>query len=89
MSAAVLPAEIVKPAKHGFVIDLTDGDRRVQVRVFEFEQQQLTPEVRCEMPVTIDEGHAIARLRQAMEALREQALQQAANREPVKEGGKA
>jgi hypothetical protein len=64
-------AEILKPAKHGFVIDLHDGPRRVQVRVFEFEQQQLAPGVDCEMPVLIDEGHAIARLRQGMEAMRE------------------
>lgn len=77
----VLPSEIVKPSKHGFVIDMQDGERRVHVRVFEFEQQQLTPEVRCEMPVTIDEGHAIARLRQAMECLRESILGV-----PVKDG---
>lgn len=74
--SALLPAEIVKPAKHGFVIDMIDGDRRVHVRVFEFEEQQVTPTVRCEMPVTIDEGQAIARLRQAMECLRERVWEQ-------------
>jgi hypothetical protein len=67
-------AEILKPAKHGFVVDLFDGPRRVQVRVFEFEQQQLAPGVECEMPVLIDEGHAIARLRQGMEAMRERSF---------------
>lgn len=74
----LLPAEVTKPAKHGFVLDLQDGERRVQVRVFEFERQSLTPEVTCEMPVTIDEGHAIARLRQAMEVLREWTMNQRA-----------
>lgn len=67
--------EITKPAKHGFVIDLHDGERRVQVRVFEFEPQQVPGmEGRCEMPVTIDEGHALVRLRQGMEAMRERMM---------------
>lgn len=70
----ILPSDITKPCKHGFIIDLTDGERRVQVRVFEFETQQVTPEVRCEMPVSIDERQAIARLRQAMEVLRESVI---------------
>lgn len=67
----VLKADILKPAKHGYVLDLHDGERRVQVRVFEFENQQVAENVVCEMPVTIDEGQALARLRQAMECLRE------------------
>ena len=78
--SALLPAEIVKPAKHGFVIDMLDGERRVHVRVFEFEEQQVTPTVRCEMPVTIDEAQAIARLRQAMECLRERVVQESGER---------
>jgi hypothetical protein len=73
----ILPSDITKPCKHGFIIDLTDGERRVQVRVFEFETQQIAPEVRCEMPVSIDEGQAIARLRQAMECLRESVIEEA------------
>jgi hypothetical protein len=72
MSANEMPrAEILKPAKHGFVIDLHDGLRRVHMRVFEFEQQTVAPGVECDMPVLIDEGHVIARLRQGMEAMRE------------------
>jgi len=73
----ILPGEITKPAKHGFVIDMQDGERRVHVRIFEFENQQLpgcAEGVTCEMPVSIDEGHAIARLRQAMELMREEVL---------------
>jgi len=49
----------------------------VHVRVFEFETQQVpgcAEGVTCEMPVTIDEGHAICRLRQAMELMRENVL---------------
>jgi hypothetical protein len=73
----ILPGEITKPAKHGFVIDMQDGERRVHVRIFEFENQQmpgLDEGIKCEMPVSIDEGHAIARLRQAMEMMREEVL---------------
>ncbi len=75
--SAILPGEITKPCKHGFVLDMQDGERRVHVRVFEFETQQMAgcaEGVTCEMPVSIDEGHAIARLRQAMELMREQVL---------------
>lgn len=75
--SAILPGELTRPAKHGFVLDLMDGERRVHVRVFEFENQQmpgLAAGVMCEMPVSIDEGHAIARLRQAMEFMREAAF---------------
>lgn len=73
----ILPGEITKPAKHGFVLDMQDGERRVHVRIFEFETQQMAgcaDRVTCEMPVSIDEGHAIARLRQAMEMMREEVL---------------
>lgn len=67
--APTLPAEIVKPAKHGFVIDLQDGDRRTQVRVFEFERQEFLPGQFCEMPVTLSEREAVERMREAMRAL--------------------
>lgn len=73
----ILTGELTKPAKHGFVLDLMDGERRVQVRVFEFENQQmpgLAEGVMCEMPVSIDEAQAIMRLRQAMEFMREAAF---------------
>lgn len=75
--SAILPGELTKPAKHGFVLDLIDGERRVQVRVFEFENRQmagLAEGVMCEMPVSIDEAQAITRLRQAMEFMREAAF---------------
>ncbi len=52
----MIEAEITKPAKHGFVLDLVEGARRIQVRIFEFEEQALPPlmsDGRCEMPVTI------------------------------------
>lgn len=74
----ILTGELTQPANHGFVLDLMDGERRVQVRVFEFENQQmpgLPAGTMCEMPVSIDEAHAIARLRQAMEFMREQVFQ--------------
>lgn len=74
--SGILRGELTKPAKHGFVLDLMDGERRVQVRVFEFENQQmpgLPAGTMCEMPVSIDEPHAITRLRQAMEFMREAA----------------
>ena len=66
-----IESEIIKPAKHGFVIDLTEGERRVQVRVFEFERTEISPGGMCEMPVTLHAGEAQRRLRQAGEALRE------------------
>lgn len=78
----ILTGELTKPAKHGFVLDLIDGERRVQVRVFEFENQQMPglPEgTMCEMPVSIDEAQAIMRLRQAMEFMREQVFQMGGN----------
>lgn len=83
----ILPGEITKPAKHGFVIDMQDGERRVHVRVFEFENQQmpgLDEGIKCEMPVSIDEGHAIARLRQAMELMREEVLAAARDGDTLK-----
>lgn len=73
----ILRGEVTKPCKHGFVLDMQDGERRVHVRIFEFENQQMpgcVKGVTCEMPVSIDEGHAIARLRQAMELMRESVL---------------
>lgn len=72
----MIEAEITKPAKHGFVLDLVEGARRIQVRIFEFEEQALPPPAdgRCEMPVTITETEAITRLRQAMEVLRESVI---------------
>lgn len=68
-ATVALAVEIVKPAKHGFVIDLQDGDRRTQVRVFEFERQEFMPGDFCEMPVTLSSREAEARLRAAMESL--------------------
>lgn len=86
--SGILKGELMKPAKHGFVLDLIDGERRVQVRVFEFENQQMpgAEGTMCEMPVSIDEAHAIARLRQAMEFMREQAFQMGGNAIPPSEG---
>lgn len=86
--SGILNGELTKPAKHGFVLDLQDGERRVQVRVFEFENQQmpgLAEGTMCEMPVSIDEAQAIARLRQAMEFMREQAFQMGGNAIPPSE----
>ena len=72
MSTTPTTTEILRVSKHGFTLDLTEGDRRCHLRVFEFEDQQITPDgARCEMPVTIDHGHLLARLRQAVEQLRE------------------
>lgn len=92
--SAILSSELMKPAKHGFVLDLIDGERRVQVRVFEFENQQmpgLPTGTMCEMPVSIDEVQAITRLRQAMEFMREQVFQMGGNPIPPSEekGGRA
>lgn len=87
--SGILKGELMKPAKHGFVLDLIDGERRVQVRVFEFENQQmpgLAEGTMCEMPVSIDEAQAIARMRQAMEFMREQAFQMGGNAIPPSEG---
>jgi hypothetical protein len=85
----ILSGEITKPCKHGFVIDMQDGERRVHVRVFEFENQQmpgLDEGIKCEMPVSIDEGHAISRLRQAMERMRERAREMGGNAIPPSKG---
>ena len=88
-SKDILTGELTKPSKHGFVLDLQDGERRVQVRGFEFENQQmpgLDEGIMCEMPVSIDEAQAIARLRQAMEFIRESAFGRATQEE---KGGEA
>lgn len=69
--SGLIPGTVMKPAKHGFVMDLQDGARRAHVRVFEFEVQEFTPGNAAEMPVSIDEPQAITRLRQAMELMRE------------------
>lgn len=69
--APLIPGMVMKPAKHGFILDLQDGARRAHVRVFEFEVQEFTPGNLAEMPVSIDEPQAITRLRQAMEVMRE------------------
>lgn len=65
----MISAEILRICKHGFTVDLTAGDRRCHLRVFEFENQRITPDgAHCEMPVTIDRAHVAARLRQALAA---------------------
>lgn len=61
---------ITQPAKHGFVVDVSDGTRRTHVRVFEFEEQPFQGGV-CEMPVPLTAPVAIQRLREVMEAIRE------------------
>lgn len=71
---------ILQISKHGWTVDIQDGDRRCHVRVFEFETQPVpNTAATCEMPVTIDTVHAVARLRQAQEALRESLYAAAAN----------
>jgi hypothetical protein len=69
-------ATILQPAKHGFVVDVGVGTRRTQVRVFEFEVLPFRDGV-CEMPKALTIPEAIARLREAMEALRESAFAEA------------
>lgn len=68
--AELSKSTILQPTKHGFVIDLEDGARRTQVRVFEFEVQPFQGGV-CEMPVPLSVPQAITRLRETMEAMRE------------------
>jgi hypothetical protein len=67
---------ILQPAKHGFVVDVEVGTRRTQVRVFEFEVLPYRDGM-CEMPKALTIPEAIARLREAMEALRESAFTEA------------
>jgi hypothetical protein len=69
-------ATILQPAKHGFVVDVEVGTRRTQVRVFEFEVLPYRDGM-CEMPKALTIPEAIARLREAMEALRESAFTEA------------
>lgn len=61
---------VLQPAKHGFVIDVSVGTRRTQVRVFEFEEQPFQGGM-CEMPKALTMAEGIARLRGAMELMRE------------------
>lgn len=70
MSSDRMTSAVLQPAKHGFVVDLAVGTRRTQVRVFEFEEEAFQGGV-CEMPKALAIPEAIARLREAMEALRE------------------
>lgn len=67
---ALPSVEILQPAKHGYVVDIQDGTRRTQVRVFEFEEQPFQGGM-VEMPVVLTVPVAIQRFREAMEALRE------------------
>jgi hypothetical protein len=66
----LMKSTVLQPAKHGFVVDVEQGTRRTQVRVFEFEEQPFQTGV-CEMPVPLSVPVAIQRLREVMEALRE------------------
>lgn len=65
----MISAEISRICKHGFTVDLTAGDRRCHLRVFEFKTERITPEgEHCEMPAAIDRAHVAARLRLALAA---------------------
>lgn len=66
----MMKGTVLQPAKHGFVIDVSVGTRRTQVRVFEFEEQAFQGGV-CEMPKALSMAEGIARLRGAMELMRE------------------
>ncbi len=70
MSDDRMTSAALQPAKHGFVVDLEVGTRRTQVRVFEFEEEAFQGGV-CEMPRALTLPEGIARLREAMEAMRE------------------
>lgn len=70
MSDDRMTSAVLQPAKHGFVVDLEVGTRRTQVRVFEFEEEAFQGGV-CEMPRVLTLPEGIARLREAMEAMRE------------------
>lgn len=70
---------MMQPARHGFVIDLQDGERRVHVRVFEFERQEFLPGNWCEMPVGMDVPLLMVRLRECMEFVREEMRAKAVN----------
>lgn len=71
--ATLAQGAILQPAKHGFVIDMEEGARRTQVRVFEFTEQPFQGGV-CEMPEPLTVPQGIARLREAMEVLRESVM---------------
>jgi hypothetical protein len=76
MSDDRMTSVVLQPAKHGFMVDVEVGTRRTQVRVFEFESLPYRDGV-CEMPKALTIPEAIARLREAMEAMRESAFAEA------------